>query len=105
MRILVNSEQWSTISATEQARIKTGLVQAGAIKPDDEIVPDANVAPFDPNGTVTLLWDPIGDLCRIACDTAAGAAFAWCNANTGGAALAVCLAAAEAARQECRRHC
>lgn len=105
MKILVNEAQWNATSEDQKKAILQGLISTGSLKEGDEIVPDADVEAFDPEKTIKIQWDPIGDICRIACDTAAGAAFAWCTANTAGAGLALCMAAAEAARQECRKHC
>jgi len=97
--IKVSQSDWNSISDAEKKAIQDGLTKAGTLRPGDTIVGDPA------STTVTPQWDPVGDLCRIGCDVAAGAGAAWCTANTAGAGLAVCLAAAEAVRQECRRHC
>ena len=103
--ILVNKQQWDAVSADDQEAIVKGLRSTGALKIGDRIVPDPSAPPFDENTQLSPLWNPIADLCKAACDVAAGAAVAWCTVNTAGVALAVCLAAAEAARNECRRRC
>lgn len=97
----IKVKDWEKLSAEEAKKITEGLIRAGALRAGDKIVP----APTMGAVTVEPKWDPIGDLCRAACDTAAGAAFAWCMANTGGAATAICIVAAEVARNECRCHC
>jgi hypothetical protein len=103
--ILVNKNQWDSLSEDEQNEIVRGLRGTGAIKIGDKIVGDPNVPPFDENTPLEPMWNPIKDICKAACDTTAAAAAAWCSANTAGVALAACLAAAEAARRECRKRC
>lgn len=103
--ILVNKDQWDSLTPTEQGAITKGLQVTGAIKAGDRIVGDSSAPPFDENTQFEPMWNPIKDLCKVTCDTAASAAVAWCIANTAGTALAVCTAAAEAARTECRRRC
>lgn len=103
--ILVNNQQWDSLSKDEQKEIVKGLRSTGAIKIGDRIVGDPNVPPFDKNTQLEPMWNPIEDLCKAACDVAAASGAAWCTANTAGVALAACLAAAEAARRECRNRC
>ena len=93
---------WNSLSESDKAKITEGLIKIGSVRPGSPLV-DAGAAPSAAN--ITAAWDPIGDLCRAACDVAAGAAAAWCTANTAGVATAVCFAAAAAAREECRKHC
>lgn len=95
--IPVSASQWNEISEDERARIVQGLRESGILKPEDNLVPSA--------GIDALEWDPIKDICKAACDAAAGAAIAWCIANTAGAATALCIAAANSAREECKRRC
>lgn len=97
--IAVSQSKWDAVESSERDRILAGLRTTGSLNDDDVIVPEAGMADTE------AFWDPIGDLCKAACDVAAGAAVAWCTANTGGAATALCIAAAESARQECRRRC
>lgn len=97
--IVVNQTLWDAVVPKERDLILAGLRKSGSFTDGDVIVPSVNPLAEKPN------WDPIGDLCRAACDVAAGAALAWCDANTAGAGTALCIAAAEAAREECRRHC
>lgn len=103
--ILVNKQQWDTLSTDEQDKIVEGLHSTGAIKSGDRIIGDPTAPPFEEDTQFGPMWNPIKDICKAGCDTIAAAAIAWCIANTAGVALAVCLAAAEAARQECYRHC
>lgn len=103
--ILVNSEQWNSISEEERKRITEGLRKVGALRAEDQVKGDPAVAPFDENTQFTPMWNPIKDVCKALCDTAAAAGVAWCTANTAGIGLAACLAAAEVARQGCRDRC
>lgn len=98
--VKVNKGQWDALGAQEQKQIQEGLVKSGAIREGDTIVGDTSV-----HATQHPQWNPIQDLCKAACDVAATSGAAWCAANTAGAATALCLAAAEAARQECRNRC
>lgn len=103
--IKINKQQWDALSQEDQKAITDGLRSTGGLKIGDRIVGDPNVPPFDENTQFAPMWNPIKDLCKAACDLAAGTAAAWCTANTAGAGLVVCLAAAEAARQECHNRC
>ncbi|MEI2781259.1 MAG: hypothetical protein V9H25_08325 [Candidatus Competibacter sp.] len=103
--ILVNKQQWDSLSEEEQNKIVKGLSGTGAIKIGDRVIGDPNVPPFDENTQLEPMWNPIKDLCKAACDAAAAAGAAWCTANTAGVVLAACLAATEAARRECRNRC
>jgi len=103
--IKVNMQQWNSVSIADQEIIIKGLRESGALKIGDNIVADPAVQPFDENAHFVLKWNPFEDLCKMACDTAAAAAFTWCSANTAGAATVVCMAAAEAARNACRDNC
>lgn len=101
----INKQQWDALSSEDQKAITDGLRSTGGLKIGDRIVGDPNVPLFDENTKLEPLWNPIQDLCKAACDAAAVSAVAWCTANTAGIGLAACLAAAEAARQECRNRC
>ncbi len=103
--ISVNSAQWEALSAEEQKKITMGLQSTGAMKADDRIVGDPNVAPFTEDTELAPMWNPLKDLCKAGCDVAAATAAAWCTANTAGVGLVACLAAAEAARNVCRDRC
>lgn len=103
--ILVNKGQWDSLSKEDQDKIAKGLLDSGAIRDIDQIIGDASIPPIDENTQLQPLWNPLKDLCKAACDVAAGAALAWCTANTAGVGLAVCIAAAEAARNECKNRC
>ena len=97
-KILVPQARWDAVPEAERKKIEEGLRSVGALAAADSLAPaDGSVVVAD--------WDPIGDICRVGCDVAAGAALAWCAANTGGVGTALCVAAAEAAREECKRHC
>jgi len=101
----VNAEQWNAISTEDQTSIIEGLRSAGALKIGDKIIPDAKTKRASESGKIELLWNPIGDACRAACDATAAAAIAWCTTYTAGAGLIACIAAAEAVRRECNSHC
>lgn len=103
--ILVNKAQWEALSKDERDKITKGLTECGALSDKDSVVGDASVAPFDENTQLQPLWNPLQDLCKAACDVAAGTALAWCTANTVGIGLAACIAVAEAARNECKNNC
>ncbi|WP_406609467.1 hypothetical protein [Agarivorans sp. JK6] len=103
--IKVNKGQWDSISTDEQNRITDALVDSGALKKGDKIIGSDSVPVFDENTPMELSWNPLKDLCKAACDVAAATALAWCTANTGGVALAACIAATEATRRECKNRC
>ncbi|EGR2713363.1 TPA: hypothetical protein ACF5BZ_001351 [Vibrio parahaemolyticus] len=103
--IYVNKDQWEAIDDSEKKNIIDGLVGTGAMSASDVIKPDASIPPFDPEKTIELQWDPVRDLCLIACDAAMAAAFTWCAANTAGLGLVACRAAAYALRNKCREGC
>ncbi len=103
--IKVNKQQWDALSQEEQEAIIDGLRSTGGLKIGDRVVGDPNEPPFDENTQLEPLWNPIKDVCKALCDSAAAAAFAWCSANTAGVGLVACLAVAESARQECRKRC
>lgn len=95
--IPVNANQWNEVSESERASIVQGLRESGILKPDDNVVPSV--------GLDALEWDPGKDICKAVCDATAGAAVAWCIANTAGVATAACIALANSAREECKRRC
>lgn len=103
--IKVNKDQWGALGEDEQQKITKGLKGCGVIQESDTIVGSEQISPFDKQTQLEPMWNPLQDLCKSACDVAAGGALAWCTANTVGIGLAACLAAAEAARQECKNHC
>ncbi|MGE4407057.1 hypothetical protein [Pseudomonas sp.] len=103
--ILVNKSQWDALSDEEQQKITNGLIGTGAMRNIDRIVGDDSVPPMDENTELEPLWNPIKDVCQGLCDAAAIAALGWCTTNTGGIGLAVCIAAAEAVRAECKKRC
>jgi hypothetical protein len=96
--IQVPKDHWDAVSEADRRKIEEGLRSMGSLQAGDSLSPD-------PQLHVSPSWDPVKDLCNAACDVAAGAALAWCTANTAGTATALCIAAAEAAREECKRHC
>jgi len=103
--IKVNQAQWSSLAADEQNAIVEVLRKAGSLKIGDRIIPDDNHPAFDDKNFMSLDFNPLKPICEAACDAVAATAAAACTANTSGVGLAVCLAAAEAARQECRNRC
>lgn len=103
--VTVNKQQWDSLDESERQKITKGLRESGAILESDSIIGSDAIAPFDAQTQLEPMWNPLQDLCKAACDVAAGTALAWCTANTAGVGLAVCAAAAEAARQECKNRC
>ena len=103
--ILVNKGQWDAVSSEERSRITEALRSSGAIREEDSIVGSPDVEAFTEDTQMEPMWNPIREPCKAACDVAATAAAGWCTANTAGVGLAACLAAAEAARRECRKRC
>ncbi len=104
--IKINKQQWDALSQEDQKAISEGLRSCGSLKIGDRIIGDSSIEPIDENTHFGVLdWNPIKDACKALCDGAAASAAAWCTVNTGGPGLAVCLAAAAAARQECRKRC
>lgn len=105
----VNEAQWTALTKKQQDEIFQGLLSTGALKAEDRIVADPQSAEFGEGTVMEPMWNPINDLvkgpCKALCDATAAAAGAWCAANTGGVALAACMAAADAARRECRKRC
>jgi len=102
--LLINKDEWDAVPAAEQKAIIDGLIQAGTLRPGERVVGDPSV-PASTSRSAEDRWNPIKDICKIACDAAAGAGAAWCTANTVGVGLVACIAAAEVARQECRKRC
>lgn len=100
--ILVNKDQWDSLSAEDQERITKGIVDAGGIQADDTVVGDAATPPFDENTVLQPMGNPLQGVGSVVCDVAATAAAAWCTANTGGIGLAVCMAIVEKGRTICK---
>jgi len=96
-------DEWDVLTADKKKEISEALRAAGALQPGDSFVDSGKKSTAD--RPIAEGWDPICDICKAACDAAAVTAAAWCTANTAGAGLVVCLAAAESARKECRRRC
>lgn len=103
--IKVNKGQWDQVPEADKKRITEGLRQAGTLRYDEVIVGDPNAVQFTENTMLAPMGNPIKDLCKAGCDVVAGVGVAWCVANTVGVGLAVCLAAAEVAREECKKRC
>ena len=103
--IKINEDQWNAVSDDEKVKILDGLRSTGALSDDDVIVGDPNVSELTADTVLEPMWNPLKDICKAVCDVAAGAALAWCTANTAGVGFAACVAAAEVARGECKRRC
>jgi len=103
--IKINATQWNAVSPEDQQKITEGLREAGSLRPEDVIVGDATIPEFTKSTQLEVMWNPLEDICKAACDVAAGTALAWCTANTAGIGLAACIAAAEVARKECKKRC
>jgi hypothetical protein len=97
MEIKINEAEWKNLSKDEQSKL-TNIV-SGYFK-EAKLVPDAS-APASPNVAQAQLGNPF---CEIACGVAEAAAVAAC-AGLPGPAAAVCIAAAHAAGDACRKNC
>ena len=95
--IQVSATHWNEVSDSDRQKIIEGFRSMGLLTNDDKLVPSDEISAEG--------WNPIKDLCKIACDAAAASAVAWCTVNTAGAATALCIAAAEALREKCRDRC
>jgi len=103
--IIVNENQWNSITEDEQRKIIDGLRENGALQSKDNIVANPSAPEITSDTEFEPMWNPIKDICKAICDTTAAAGVAWCTANTAGLGLAACIAVAEGARQECRKRC
>jgi hypothetical protein len=103
--IRINEGQWAAISEEERSHIVDGLRKSGALQPEDIVVGDPSVAEMTADTPLEPMWNPLEDICKAACDVAAGTALGWCTLNTAGLGLVACIAAAEAARNACRDRC
>lgn len=89
----VPKKEWEALSAAERAAIEKNLVRNRLMLPGDKIV--------GVEGAAVGAWDIGCELKRAACDVAAAAAAAACTGSAP--AVAICLAAVAAARDECRK--
>lgn len=113
MIISINEDQWNVLSSDEQERIVAAFRKAELIEQGDTIagVRNAPVEEDDKDGDENAVkkgmegWNPKKEICKKVCDAAAASAAGWCTANTSGAGLVACLAAAEIARKKCRKRC
>jgi len=97
MDIKVNEAEWNALNKTEQQKIKD--IVSGHFK-GANIVPDT-ATPASGVNTKGLLTGP----CKIACGIAEAAAVTVCAGLQNPIAVVACMAAAQAAGDECRRHC
>lgn len=103
--IRVNEAQWNQASEEERKSVTDLFQREGALEAGDQMIPDPSTPEFDPHKTIDLQWNPIKDACEMLCDGTALKIASECSLLTGGAAITLCLAGAEAFRQECRKHC
>lgn len=103
--IVINKEQLDAVDSEEQQRITSALIEAGAMQQGDQIIGDVSAPAVDENTEIAFSFNPFKEGCKILCDGAAGTGLAWCTANTVGVGLIACVAAAEAARKECKKRC
>ena len=104
MNIKLNADQWNGLSDQDKKRM-TQII-SGHFK-GSTIAPDANVAPVNvpvqpQGGLIPGFKNPF---CTAACDIGQAAAVAACSALSGGVAIAICVAAAQAAGDACRDSC
>lgn len=94
--IKVNSEQWHALAPAQKAQIAQILRDAGTLKPGDRIVADPATAKVPISNSENLA-------CFAACDAAEAAAISACSGI--GAAAQICVGAARAGGDDCRRGC
>lgn len=105
MKLAVNNDDWTSLSADDKARIQS-IIQSHF----------PNVKGFSPGADVDksearvlnmdkLAFNLSNPLCTAACGVAEAAAVAACSALSGGIAVAVCVAAAHEAGNFCRSKC
>ncbi len=97
MDLKVNDVEWAGLGAEERSRIES--IISGYFK-GARIIPDKNT--LASGMTVGAASNPF---CRIACTALETAAVAACGALTNPIAIAICVAAAHEAGEECRRNC
>jgi hypothetical protein len=97
MDLKVNDVEWAGLNAEEQSRIES--IIAGYFK-GARIISDKNT-PVS-GMTVAAASNPF---CRILCTTAESAAVVACGALGNPIAIAICIAAAHEAGEECRKNC
>ena len=102
--IRINADQWNALSSDEQNQITENLSRNGLLKGESRIIPDPYVEALGEGDLRPAGWIP-PRICRALCDTAQTAAIAACVAETAGAGLIVCLAAAQIAGDACRGEC
>lgn len=99
--IKVNAEDWSKLSEEDQDKILKIMRETTLLEEDEAIIPDKGTPSVAPG----LLPNPGKKFCEIACTTAEVAAIAACGTLSGGVAIALCIAAAQIAANECRDAC
>lgn len=97
MDIKINDTEWNSLGGDEQKKIEE---MVGGFFKGAKIVPDTSV----PASGVQAQAAPASVFCEIACSIAEAAAIAGCQALPP-PANAVCVVAAKAAGDACRRAC
>lgn len=105
--IRISDGLWSEVDKSEQEKILKIIKESGFFEDgvNVKIVGDTNISAED---KVTLNIEVDRNEwfgCKIVCDTAAAAAAAACTTVSSGVGVAACIAAANAAREECRDRC
>lgn len=96
----VNEGLWNSVSTGDRSRIAAILKKSRLLDTEGSLVPSKDVG--SPEGSAPA--SPEAGFCKIACDAAEAAAVEACN-GLDGVAQAVCVAAAKAAGDECRKNC
>ena len=99
--IRINATQWNALTEAIQRQIEQELKLAGALRPEDHIVPDPE-APLVDEITTDRLTDWI---CKMACELAAAAGKVACFKLVNPAAILLGLGVVEEARKQCRKRC
>lgn len=96
--IKINESQWNSLSADQQEKITDILRSTNLLHEGGKVVADASVAALEGPIQTEGFW------CTLACNAAEAAAVAACAALSGPAA-AVCIIAAHAGGDLCRKKC
>lgn len=110
--VVVDTPYWSALTREEQAEITDILRATGLLGDGDELISSPEESAADVAGIeelklrlprIRIPVPGLRDLCRAACNAAAALASTACTGSA--VAVAACLVAVEAGRQECRRRC